>query len=87
FNQNALVSVTHTFSPRFVSQTKLSYNRLNDLQPLSDKGVVPTLYLFSNTAGSIDNFNIAFPGFLPFSPGSGIPFGGPQNVGEVTQDL
>lgn len=87
FNQNALVSVTHTFSPRFVSQTKLSYNRLNDLQPLSDKGDVPTLYLFPNTPGSIDGFSIAFPGFLPFSPGSGIPFGGPQNVGEVTQDL
>lgn len=87
FNQNALVSITHTFSPRFVSQTKLSYNRLNDLQPLSDKGDVPTLYLFPNTPGSIDGFNIAFPGFLPFSPGSGIPFGGPQNVGEVAQDL
>ncbi|CDM64888.1 TonB-dependent receptor [Pyrinomonas methylaliphatogenes] len=87
FNQNAMLSVTHTFSSRFVSQTKLSYNRLNDLQPLTEKGDVPTLYLFPNTPGSIDGFNFAFPGFLPFSPGSGIPFGGPQNVGEITEDL
>jgi hypothetical protein len=33
-NQNALFSVTHTFSPRVVSQSKIVYSRLNQLQPL-----------------------------------------------------
>lgn len=86
-NQNIVLSITHTFSQRLVSQTKIAYNRLRTVQPLSSKGTVPTLYLFPNFPGSIDGFRIAFPGYLPFSPGSGIPFGGPQHLGNLNQDI
>jgi hypothetical protein len=85
-NNDFVVSLTHTFSSRFVSQTKLSYNRLNDFQPLSGPPQ-PTLYIGANTPGSINGITINFPGYLPSSPGSAIPFGGPQNLGQVLQDF
>jgi hypothetical protein len=30
---------------------------------------------------------VAFPGYLPYTPGNGIPFGGPQNLGQVYEDV
>jgi outer membrane receptor protein involved in Fe transport len=87
-NNSVIVSMTHTFSPRFVSQTKLDFNRFNGQQPLSSNGVVPTYFLGSaNSTSYIGPYAAALPGYLPFSPGSGIPFGGPQNFGEVYQDF
>ncbi len=88
FNNNALLSVTHTFSPRLVSQSKVVFNRLNQLQPLGDAAVGPTLYLANaNTTSRILGIRVALPGYLPYSPGSAIPFGGPQNVGQIFQDV
>src|SRR5262249_14499665 len=73
------LSVTHTFSPRWVSQTKLSYNRISDVQPLGTRPVVPTLYTTLNTTGQLGNASIVYPGYSPNTPGNSIPFGGPQN--------
>ena len=87
FNQNAIVNVTHSFSPNFVSQTKLVYNRLNNSQPLGTQPVQPTYYLRNNVVATFSGRRIALTGYLPFSPGSAIPFGGPQNVGQVFEDL
>ncbi len=90
FNNNALLSVTHTFSPRLVSQIKFVYNRLNDLQPLGDNPATPSMYLSSaNVASKIPSIGIrvALPGYLPYSPGSAIPFGGPQNLGQIYEDV
>jgi hypothetical protein len=86
FNQNALLNITHTFSSNFVSQTKLVYNRLNTLQPLGDAPPQPTLYL-RNAQTSLFGTLVALPGYLPFNPGTAIPSGGPQNVGQLYQDL
>ncbi|HYN85517.1 MAG TPA: TonB-dependent receptor [Pyrinomonadaceae bacterium] len=87
FNQNALLNVTHTFTSNLVSQTKLVYNRLNNLQPLGEAPVQPTYYFRTNVVANVVGVPIALPGYLPFSPGSAIPFGGPQNVGQVYEDL
>ena len=87
FNQNAIVNVTHTFSPTFVSQTKLVYNRYNNQQPLAGAPVQPTYFLRNNIAATFQGRRIALTGYLPFSPGSAIPFGGPQNVGQIYEDL
>src|SRR4030095_1971566 len=87
FNQNAILNITHTFTPDFVSQTKLVYNRLNQLQPLGDRPVQPTYYFRNNVVSTFNSTPIALPGYLPFSPGLAIPFGGPQNVGQVYEDL
>jgi hypothetical protein len=86
FNQNALVSFTHTFSPSFVSQTKLVFNRLTNVQPLGENPNGPTLYLSGAATTTFGNL-LAFPGYLPFNPGSAIPFGGPQNLGQLYEDV
>jgi outer membrane receptor protein involved in Fe transport len=87
-NNNALVSITHTFSPKLVSQAKIVYNRLTNTQPLGDVPVSPGLYFSAaNTASKILGFKIALPGYLPYSPGNAIPFGGPQNLAQVYEDL
>ncbi|MBA2340711.1 MAG: carboxypeptidase regulatory-like domain-containing protein [Pyrinomonadaceae bacterium] len=87
FNQNALVNLTHQFTPNFISQTKLAFNRLNGGQPLGEQPPGPTLYINGGRAVSIGGINIAFPGYLPFNPGSAIPFSGAQNSGQVNQDF
>ena len=87
-NQNYLTSVTHSFSPTLVSQTKVIFNRLNQNQGLNaDQPPVPTLYFFSNAVGTIGGFPIRLPGYLPTSPGSAIPFGGPQNFYQAYEDM
>ncbi len=89
FNNSLIVSMTHTFSPSFVSQSKLDFNRFNNVQPLSANGVVPTYFLGNaNTTTAIGPYSVALPGDEPFSPSSGgFPFGGPQNFGEAYQDF
>ncbi|MGH9969837.1 MAG: TonB-dependent receptor domain-containing protein, partial [Pyrinomonadaceae bacterium] len=87
FNQNHLINVTHNFTPNFVSQTKLIFNRLNSIQPLGEKPPSPTLFLRGSVQTRLFGNLVALPGYLPFSPGNGIPFGGPQNVGQVYEDV
>ena len=87
FNQNALISVTHTFSQNLVSQSKIAYNRVLNDQPLGEQPAGPTLYVLPNSAASVAGTNIAFPGYLPFNPGSAIPSGGPENKYQLYQDF
>lgn len=87
-NQNYLTSVTHSFSPTIVSQTKVVFNRLNLLQPLGEQPLVPTLFIDDVAGHQILNGNvIRLPGYLSDSPGNGIPFGGPQNFLQAYQDV
>lgn len=86
FNQNHIVSLTHAFSPNLVSVTKMTFSRLvNDL-PLNG-APSPILYWLPTSAPTLQGFNLAAPGYVPFTPGSGIPSGGPQNVGQFSEDL
>jgi outer membrane receptor protein involved in Fe transport len=88
FQNSVLVSGTHNFSARFVSQTKIDFNRFNGQQPLSSTGVAPIYYLASaESESTIGPYGVALPGYLPFSPASGIPFGGPQNFAQLYQDF
>lgn len=88
FNNSELFSVTHTFTPTFISESKLDFNRFNNDQPLASIGVTPGFYLGSSqTTTTIAGYNVALPGYLPFSPGSAIPFGGPQNFAQAYQDF
>jgi outer membrane receptor protein involved in Fe transport len=88
FDNSVLVSITHSFSERFVSQTKLDFNRFNNNQPLSSTGVVPTYFLGNpDVATQLGNYDVVMPGYGPTAPGSGLPFGGPQNFGQAYEDL
>ena len=85
-SQGYALSITHAFSPSQVSQTKLSYNRVADTQPLGTQPVGPTLYSTLNTPGSLGGNTILYPGYSPASPGNAIPFGGPQNESAINED-
>jgi len=85
-NQSYLFSMVRSIRPTLVAQSKLVFNRFNNFQPLGTAPVVPTLYFNPNTAQSMLGNNIALPGYLPYSPGNGIPFGGPQNFIQLYQD-
>ncbi len=87
FNQNVLINMTHTFSSKFVSATKLAFNRLNGGQPLGDQPLVPTLYMQDTRTVTLQGVQVLFPGYLPYSPGNAIPFSGAQNVYQLNQDL
>ena len=88
-NNTVIYSLTHSFSPRFISQSKVDFNRFFNVQPFnSTYGPVPTLYLGSAaSATSILGNNVALPGYNPYTPGNGIPFGGPQNFIQIYQDF
>jgi outer membrane receptor protein involved in Fe transport len=86
-NQNILGSVTHVFSPTFTSQSKVVFNRLNELQGLGEAPAGPTLYPHPSAAQRLQGIRLGFPGYLPFSPGSAIPFGGPQNLLQLYEDV
>jgi len=86
-DNHVTTSLTHTFSPTFVSQTRLSYNRLKNVQPLGDNTVGPTLYMNSSGVPSLFGAPVVFPGYSETTPGNAIPFGGPQNFVILTQDI
>ncbi|MGO9113051.1 MAG: TonB-dependent receptor domain-containing protein, partial [Thermoguttaceae bacterium] len=86
-DNHATLSLTHTFSPSLVSQTRLSFNRLNSQQPLGTAPVGPTLYMNASSAPRINGQLIGFPGYNEYTPGSAIPFGGPQNFGVLSEDV
>ncbi len=86
-NNSFLLSLIHSFSPKLTSQSKIVFNRLNQLQPLGTSPVGPTLYMNSTSAPKISGNLIGMPGYSPFTPGNAIPFGGPQNFVQAYQDL
>lgn len=85
-NHSLLLSITHVFTPSIASATKLLGSRNNTLQPLNGDAS-PTLYPNTGSTVQIGQGVINFPGYLPTSPGSAIPFGGPQNSIEIGEDL
>lgn len=86
-NNHVTLSATHTFSPTLVSQTRLSYNRQTNTQPLGTAPVGPTLYMNSSGVPSLFGASVVFPGYSETTPGNAIPFGGPQNFAIITQDV
>jgi hypothetical protein len=85
-NTNMQVAATYSLSPNFVGVSRFTYNQLLNDQPLGDRPPGPTLYMRTSVT-SVGGQPIAFPGYLPFSPGSAIPFGGPQKVFNFSQEF
>jgi hypothetical protein len=80
------LSGTHIFSPTLISQTKVSFTRFLNLQPLGTPPIGPTLYTTLGATDALGNGSIVYPGYSPFTPGNSIPFGGPQNYILLSQD-
>jgi outer membrane receptor protein involved in Fe transport len=86
-NHNALLSMTHVFTPAIVSESKLAFNRFSTVQPLAAAPVGPTLFFTGTTAMSITGTTVELPGYSATTPGNALPFGGPQNLIQMSQDL
>ncbi len=86
-NDGYLYSLTHSFTPALLSSTKLSYDRDFEAQAFNASlQSSPTLFL-SNGA-TIGGIPVQFPGFYDeFTGTGGLPYGGPQNVFQPTEDL
>lgn len=85
-NMNIQVASNYNITNNLVGFSRATYNKLSQQQPLGSQPSGPTLYLRSS-AVSIDNARVAFPGYLPFNPGSAIPFGGPQKLLNLSQEF
>ena len=82
FNQSYLYNLDIVVSNAFLANSKVSYSRQNTNQPING-APTPSLYLNQANTASTDGTTgtfIAFPGYLPTSPGNALPFGGPSNV-------
>ena len=86
-NYDLMVSLTHSFTTSLASNTKILLTRFNNLQPLGQVPVSPTLYINAGSPQTLGSGDIYFPGYLPTAPGSAIPFGGPQNFIQVGDDV
>ena len=89
FDQNVTYNITHVFSPNVVNTFKFIYNRINGpVQPLGANPASPTLYTTTAVPSLPENgLQLVFPGYVETTPGSGIPFGGPQNVYQFVDDI
>lgn len=85
-NTNIQIASTYSLSSNLVGVSRFTFNRLFQDQPLGEQPSGPTLYLRSS-AVALAGALIAFPGYLPFSPGNAIPFGGPQKVFNFSQEI
>jgi Carboxypeptidase regulatory-like domain len=82
-----LYSLTHQFSPRFISNTKLSFTR-NAPTFTYDTALqnTPSLFLYNNA--NINGNLVQLPGFYSqFEGVGGLPSGGPQNTAEISEDV
>jgi hypothetical protein len=89
FDQNVTFSISHVFTPALVDTFKVIYNRLNGpTQSLGSAPVGPTLYTTGGVPPLADTgVPLIFPGYVNTGPGQAIPFGGPQNLYQVYDDL
>jgi hypothetical protein len=87
FNQNVTINLTHVFTTNLVNSFKVVYNRLNNFQPLAGLPPAPTLYTGASSVIHVGGNPVGFPGYTNLTPGNGIPFGGPQNLYQIYDDL
>ena len=85
-NTNVQIAGTYSLGSNLVGTSRFTFNKLASEQPLGDQPSGPTLYARAAVT-RISGVPIAFPGYLPFSPGSAIPFGGPQKVFNASQEF
>jgi hypothetical protein len=85
-NQNLNLTLTHSFTPNFYSETRGIYNRMLDVQPISNAPVTTPCWQYRYLSDTPTGDIITFPQYGPdWCSYAGIPFGGPQNVYQAYQ--
>lgn len=88
YDNSALFSLNHTFGSSFLSNTKLSFSRLNFKNTYDPKQQNVPDMLLDAAGGTVNNIFVQMPGlFAQFAGAGGLPFGGPQNVTQINEDL
>ena len=89
FNNSAVISVTRVASAATVLQSKITFNRFKNQQPLGANAPSPSLYFLGGGPTAILGTLVALPGYQPFNsvPAVPLPFGGPQNSLQLQQDV
>lgn len=87
YNNAALFSLNHSYTPNLLSNTKVSFTRLNTGNSYNTAlQNTPTLFVTNNA--NVNGQAIQLPGFYDGSTGNGgLPYGGPQNVFQLNHDL
>jgi hypothetical protein len=89
-NQSYLYSLNHIFSANLLNNTEVSFTRFNDSNSF-DQALTFTPNAYINSGSPTDPVTgnlIQMPGLENTGPGSGgLPFGGPQNTLQITDDL
>jgi hypothetical protein len=87
-NDNYFVTLSHTFNPNLVSETKAAFNRLDEDAPYGENPVGPGLFMFPGATGTVGGNPVTFPGYWPYN-GSNSPvgFGGAENNGQLYEDV
>ncbi len=87
YDQNISLNLNHVFTANLVNTVKVTYNRINGpVQGLGVAPVGPTLYT-SSSIPAVGGFPLVFPGYSETTPGNAIPFGGPQNLYQIYDDV
>ncbi len=86
-DNSVLWNISHIFSPKVLSNTKLSFTRYNVLDAYNGSlQNTPSLLLLNNA--SVLSQQVQLPGFYSQTTGNGgLPYGGPQNTIQWNQDL
>jgi outer membrane receptor protein involved in Fe transport len=91
YNNNFLLSASHTFSSNLLSVTKLSFFREDEANQYNTAlDQTPTLFLDAANSGSVivNGQPVQLPGFYDYNVATGgLPFGGPQNTIQIDEDL
>lgn len=87
-NSSGVASLTHTYGPNVLSNTKVSFSCLNELAASYNQALQNTPSLLFGGA-TTQGLPIQFPGLENFmAPGAGgLPFGGPQNTLQAEHDI
>lgn len=85
-HHSGMANWTFTLSPRWTSNSKISFTRYNLIRALGVTPATPRL-LLTGTPASIGSFPVALPGFQPFNAGADFQFSGPENLLHLNQDF
>jgi hypothetical protein len=83
---NVNLTLTHSFSARLFSESRVTYNRFDQEQPLGKAPSTAPCWNYLNSFNTPTGEQIVFPGYIPNQcVAASIPSGGPQNVYQFYQ--
>jgi Carboxypeptidase regulatory-like domain len=91
FDNSGLYSISHSFTPNLLSNTKGSFTRFNGPNSNFNTALTGTPNLYLSTGAPVDPVTgtlIQMPGLENIAVGlGGLPVGGPQNTWQFSEDL